>query len=130
MAAPKGKDEKEKLFNEVIILIAEDGLPTIKALKGKLSTQTFFDMLDDNDRSKRYARATQMRAELIEQETIDIADSKSKDVNRDRLRVDTRKWLLAKLHPKKYGDKQDIDITTGGNPITSITTKVIRGSSD
>ena len=49
MAAPKGKDEKEKLFNEVIILIAEDGLPTIKALKGKLSTQTFFDLLDDND---------------------------------------------------------------------------------
>ena len=108
MAAPKGKDEKEKLFNEVIILIAEDGLPTIKALKGKLSTQTFFDLLNDINKSKTYARATQMRAELIEQETIEIADSGSKDVNRDRLRVDTRKWLLAKLHPKKYGEKLDV----------------------
>jgi hypothetical protein len=26
-------------------------------------------------------------------------------VNRSRLRVDTRKWLLSKLAPRKYGDK-------------------------
>ena len=26
-------------------------------------------------------------------------------VQRNRLRVDTRKWLLSKLAPKKYGDK-------------------------
>ena len=36
-------------------------------------------------------------------------------VNRSRLRVDTRKWLLSKLIPKKYGDK--IDVTSGGERI-------------
>jgi hypothetical protein len=115
MAAPKGEENIDKLFNEVIILIAEKGLPTIKALKGKLSTQTFFDLLNDSEKSKSYARATRMRAELIEQETIEIADSKGKDINRDRLRVDTRKWLLAKLHPKKYGEK--LDVTSDDKPI-------------
>ena len=29
----------------------------------------------------------------------------SEVINRSRLRVDTRKWLLSKLMPKKYGDK-------------------------
>jgi hypothetical protein len=25
-------------------------------------------------------------------------------INRSRLRVDTRKWRIAKMHPKKYGE--------------------------
>jgi hypothetical protein len=39
-------------------------------------------------------------------------------VQRDRLRVDARKWLLAKLQPKKYGEK--IDITSDFEPIGKI----------
>ena len=61
---------------------------------------------------------------------IEIADNGSDDtiideeggerannaaVQRDRLKVDTRKWLLAKMHPKKYGDK--IDMTSGNEPL-------------
>ena len=29
--------------------------------------------------------------------------------DRSRLRVESRKWLLSKALPKKYGDKQTID---------------------
>ena len=29
-------------------------------------------------------------------------------VNRSKLRVEARKWIAAKLRPKKYGDKIDI----------------------
>jgi hypothetical protein len=29
-------------------------------------------------------------------------------VQKQRLRVDTRKWLLSKLAPKKYGDKLEL----------------------
>jgi hypothetical protein len=43
-------------------------------------------------------------------ECLEIAD-RNKDseesatrVQRDRLRIDTRKWLAARLAPKKYGD--------------------------
>lgn len=32
-------------------------------------------------------------------------------IARARLRVDTRKWLLSKLQPKKYGDKMDLNAT-------------------
>jgi hypothetical protein len=114
MAAPKGKEKKDQLFNEILIDISENGKSAIAAIKGRMSTQTFFDLLNDDEKSKRYARACEMRAEVIASETIDISDSvKGTDVNRDRLRVDTRKWLLAKLHPKKYGDKLDIEHSGG-----------------
>jgi hypothetical protein len=35
--------------------------------------------------------------------------------SRSKLRVDTRKWMLSKMNPKKYGDK--IDVTTKDGPI-------------
>ena len=70
---------------------------------------------------------------IIFEEALDIADSFDKDViidkegneiinhnviNRDRLRVDTRKWFLSKLNPKKYGEKLEIE---------SNNTQVIKG---
>lgn len=33
-------------------------------------------------------------------------------INRSRLRIDTRKWLLSKLLPKKYGDRIEVDQQT------------------
>jgi hypothetical protein len=108
------KKEYNKLFANTLIEISEDGKSVIAALKGKMSTQKFYELLEDEGNAKRYARACEMRAEVIANETIEIADSKRLDVNRDKLRVDTRKWLLAKLHPKKYGEK--IDMTSDGKP--------------
>jgi len=32
----------------------------------------------------------------------------SEHINRSRLRVDSRKWLLSKMAPKKYGDRIEI----------------------
>jgi hypothetical protein len=47
---------------------------------------------------------------------VEISDGNSdlagaQDVQRARLMVDTRKWVLSKLIPKKYGDRQQIDHT-------------------
>jgi hypothetical protein len=41
-------------------------------------------------------------------------------VARARLRVDTRKWAMSKLAPKKYGDR----ITHGGDPDAPINHQV------
>ena len=76
------------------------------------STQTFYKWIDEDvDKSKRYARATSQRAEFMFEEILDISDkSTPENVQVDKLRVDSRKWMLAKMQPTKYGDK--IDITT------------------
>lgn len=80
--------------------------------------------------SEQYARAREVGYQQMADDLVDIADGKSvswteadagdevdrdapKDaVQRDRLRVDTRKWLLSKALPKVYGDK----VQVGGDP--------------
>lgn len=76
--------------------------------------------------SEQYARATEERTEAMSEDILDIADDGSNDLmtiqkgnetyeienkevtNRSKLRVDTRKWLMSKMKPKKYGDKLDV----------------------
>jgi hypothetical protein len=90
----------------------------------------------------KYAQARQMQAEAMADEILRIADDGSNDlmtiskgnesyevenkevVNRSRLRVDTRKWLMSKLLPKKYGDRLELDNKHSGSvdlkPITGM----------
>jgi hypothetical protein len=127
MGAALGAEEKKRLFNEIIEDMSMKGHSLRKALENRMSSQTFYDYLEsDVSISKRYTRACEDRAEMIADETIEIADSVGNDlvvmpdgqevenhkvIARDRLRVETRKWLLAKLHPKKYGEKISQEIT-------------------
>lgn len=64
----------------------------------------------------QYAEARIAQAGHLFDELKEIADDASGDVNRDRLRVDTRKWYLSKLAPKVYGDR--LDLTSGGEKLT------------
>jgi len=121
---PAKKKDYNKLFNSVLIDISENGNSARSALKGKMSNQKFYELLEEEANAKRYARACEIRAEVMANEMLEIADNFEHDVkkadgievvdhaviNRDRLRVDSRKWLLAKLHPKKYGDKIDVGV--------------------
>jgi hypothetical protein len=45
-------------------------------------------------------------------ELVDIADDGGDEgVQRSRLRIDTRKWVLSKMKPKRYGDKVEHDLS-------------------
>ncbi len=59
-----------------------------------------------NDRLRgEYARAKKEQAARLAYEGIDIADQLTGDVQRDKLRVDTRKWFAARLAPRDWGDR-------------------------
>ncbi len=77
-------------------------------------------LLKHQEFSDLYAQAKDLQIELMSEETLEIADDGFNDtytdeegrekcdydhIQRSKLRVDTRKWLLSKLKPKKYGDK-------------------------
>ena len=48
-------------------------------------------------------------------------------VQRSKLRVDARKWLMSKMKPKKYGEKVSQEITgKDGGPIETKTEWVIQ----
>jgi hypothetical protein len=82
----------------------EDGMPSVSTVMLWLA--------DHEDFRSRYTRAKQIQVEAMEEELLEFADERAEDPQRSRLQVETRKWLLAKLIPKKYGDK--IDVAHGG----------------
>jgi hypothetical protein len=64
----------------------------------------------------KYERARFLGYLKMADEIIDIADqSDERTVNRDRLRIDARKWALSKALPKIYGDRQVVDVAVNGN---------------
>ena len=76
-----------------------------------------------------YTRARQTQALRWAEEILEIGDSENKeDTQRARLRVDTRKWLLSKVLPKVYGDKQTHEVTgADGAPLeVNVTRTIVR----
>jgi hypothetical protein len=82
-----------------------------------------------------YAHARELQADHFAVEIIEISDDGSNDwmerelasgaivtvpdhehVNRSRLRVDVRKWLMAKMAPKRYGEKMQVDVRHEADP--------------
>lgn len=74
---------------------------------------------EDELLTQQYARAKEQQADYMAEEMIDIADDGRNDymaengntvldhehIQRSKLRIEARKWLMGKLRPKKYGDK-------------------------
>jgi len=125
----------EELFDQIITEITEESKSIRAALVNKMSSQTFYRLLEDEVKAKRYTRACEVRADNMAEDMLNISDSVEDDIivledgrevvnnnviQRDRLRVDTRKWLLAKMNPKKFGDKIDMSSSDG-----SMTPKVV-----
>lgn len=129
-------EQKENIFSDVLTRIEKgDALRTILRDKDKPSTQTFYIWLEeDESKSKRYARACEVRAENIFEDILNIADNNTSDIitkdgeertnndviQRSRLMVDARKWYLSKLNPKKYGDKIEATLEGGDKPIQHV----------
>ena len=59
--------------------------------------------------SESYTRAREAQAETHADRIVEIADDETLDPNHKRIMVDARKWVAAKLKPKRYGDKLDLE---------------------
>lgn len=117
-----------------VCIALEDGASLRKAAESVGTTHsTILAWAKENEAfANQYMRAREVGYKLLADEIIDIADEKEVQVRydgedttldlsptaiaRNRLRVDTRKWMLSKMLPKIYGDK----LAIGGdedNPI-------------
>jgi hypothetical protein len=134
-AAAKPRPSKYENKADICVLVfsgMRGGLSAFKACEAAgVPHSTFMEWLKvDADLADSYARAREDLIERIANETMAIADQafteideqalnakgepvvvKKKvpvDVQRAKLQVDTRKWLLSKLAPKKYGEKLEL----------------------
>jgi len=105
---------------------------------------TVFRWLDEHAEFRvLYARARAVQAETFFDETIEIADDARNDwmerrtqkdaswvangenIQRSKLRIDTRKWVVAKLSPKKYGDKVEL-AETADVPVVKVVREIVK----
>lgn len=112
------------------------GIPMTKICKqeGMPDISTVYRwLLKDKEFCDMYARAREDAADTLADEIIEISDDASNDTitqrhgnnevevenrewtNRSRLRVDARKWVAAKLKPRKYSDQLKIDAEIKGD---------------
>ena len=142
-------EQKTDIINQVCKRIIEgESMRNILKDESLPHLSTFLDWISANKaKSEQYARAMEIRGELLFEEMIDIADDGTNDwmdkygkdgeiigsqintehVQRSKLRVDTRKWYLSKLNPKKFGDKIDANLNHEGKiQLEQITGMVIK----
>ena len=113
------------LLGAEIAMQVADGrvLSSICSDEGMPARSTVYEWLNAHKEfADTYAHAREVRADLWGEEILAIADDTSSDfhegadddggrrlnaehVQRSRLRIDSRKWLMAKAAPKRYGDK-------------------------
>lgn len=117
-----GQDTRDAILDKISVgkslreICAVKGMPS-ESLVRKWAVQ-------DEAFGAQYARAREAGMEALADEILQIADSQEGDVlvtedgreivnhdaiQRAKLRVDTRKWLMSKIAPKKYGDKLDLN---------------------
>lgn len=136
---PTGRPSKytQELADEICEMLAMGySIRTVCRPEHMPSIQTFFRWLRMYPEfNEQYAHAKQEAADAMAEDILDIADDGTNDwmekqdasgdmvgwmlngehVQRSKLRIESRKWLMAKMKPRKYGDK--LDMTTNGNDI-------------
>lgn len=135
-------EQKEEIFNIVFTEMVDSCKSVRKILeekkKGMPALSTFLKWLsEDVVKSEQYARAMELRADGLFEKIMEIAttpeigetekilsDGKKEITKGDmlahrRLQIDTLKWAIGKMSPKKYRDS--LDVTSKGDRFTGST---------
>lgn len=107
-------------------------------LESAPNARTFYKWMErDEELGQRYARAKASQLQVLADQLVDLADKdrlcekvtfdadgKIKErvildqTDRTKIQIDTRKWLLSKLDPKKYGERvQNEHSGPDGSPV-------------
>jgi hypothetical protein len=123
--------QKDGAFDELIDFILQGGHMADFCKAREIPYTTMYDWVrKDDTRSDVYARAREDRADKLADEIISISDEAeyapvidkatgetvaltfdNTAVTRNKLRVDARKWVAAKMKPRVYGDKVQVEGT-------------------
>ncbi len=132
----KPGSEDRAVISQMVLDGMRSGLSAFKACQSAGVPQSTFSRWVDDDAilAENYARAREDLIERMAEEVLELSDATvgetidgKKDwaaVQKHRLQVDTRKWLLSKLAPKKYGDKLEVS-GDAANPLVQRIERVI-----
>jgi hypothetical protein len=129
-------ERKREILDDVYRLMA-NGYSVLSIFQNKMIDdlpirETFNNWVFDKEEFVNYTRAREMRADFIFEEMQTIADSVDRgaveittisdkgescqtiikdNVERSKLKIDARKFMVARMNPKVYGNKIQAEIT-------------------
>ena len=131
--APKQETSKEEDNRQLALRVFSlmyDGLSLRQACRrvGIPASNVVFWCNNDPELAEHYANAREGVQMHWAEDIVDIADEEvpitstggldSAAVAKQRLRIDSRKWILSKLQPKKFGDKlEQTMLGPNGGPV-------------
>lgn len=128
---PRPSNYSQEVADTICSLIAEgQSLRSICSSDDMPDKSTVFRWLAQHAAFRdQYTHSRAMQADAMAEDILDIADDGTNDyitksnadgstyeavnsehIQRSRLRVDARKWLMSKMAPKKYGEKLDLNV--------------------
>ena len=105
----------EIMFETVLDKLAK-GVTLAEILRTDLRQPEYANFINwvirDPKRKGRYYEAQEVGAEVLSSEAVEIADGVNtiEDVQRSKLRVDTRKWLVGVYNKRRFGEVKQIEI--------------------
>ena len=114
------ESDKERLCYLILGSVVNDALSTRQAcILHNVPQPTFLGWVnEDSELAENYARARDLRHDKLADEILEVARQEpafspmggldSVSVQKHKLIVDSLKWTLSKLAPRKYGDRIEI----------------------
>lgn len=90
-------------------------------------------MSGDRELALAYVRAQEIRADLLADEILTIADNEAKDPHHARNQINARQWIASKHHTRRYGDRIDLNVTQTidiGSTLAEARARIVRPVSD
>ena len=132
MSRTKGEIKTVKEYDEIFLRIceriAEGESMRHGCLEEGINRRDFYRLMRSTNsgkwtdeeaaiRKNRYCDCVDIRTEIYGEDIIDISDGKqgvedtNESINRDKLRVHARQWMLGKLKPTVFGNNIAAEIT-------------------
>ena len=115
--------KNREALSEIVLESMTNGVSMRQAcIKAGIGAATWIDWTTkDPVLSERYTRAREALLDAMVDQTLALADEPVPKldngatdpglVRQRQLQVDTRKWILSKLAPSKYGDRLDVSVS-------------------
>jgi hypothetical protein len=110
------REKRFEIFFETVLQKLEQGIALTEILKDDQRDFDYAGLLrwihKDPQRKARYYEAQELGTEMIIAECIEIADGKDgmEDVQRSKLRIDTRLFQAKSWNRKRYGDVKTLEV--------------------
>lgn len=145
--------EKQKIITDICNNVIENKISFNEAVSvSEISLISFYQWISkDKELQNLYNYAREIRSDILFEEIIEISDTqelgeeetveyddagkivstklKKGDMLRQReLKINARKWVVAKMQPKKYGDK--LDLSNDGGKFEAPTAIIFKNFDD